>query len=115
MLSLAARAPSRCYSNAVCRSSDLFAALLSTLRMAWRFLPQHGPLYQLAMLNGRTPLLAAVSGQLDVATVLLEARADPFVRHPLCSDAGEFAPWDFHIALEMVPARCKSVSQSHHR
>ena len=92
--------------NAVCRPSNWFAVLSSPLRIALPFLPQHGPLYQPAMLNGSTPLLlAAMSGHLEVVTVLFEAGANPFVRHPLGGDACEFARSGSHSALELVLAR----------
>ena len=63
------------------------------------------------MMSASTPLLAAAMfGHVEVVDVLLEARADPSVQHPLGGDACEFARRGSHSALEVVLARA-SASQ----
>lgn len=82
--------------------------MFTALRAVSRWLPPHGPLYELAMGDGATALhVAAMSGHLQVTQLLLQSGADLLSPHRSGSTAPELAISSGHEEVaEALAAWC---------
>ena len=95
--------------NHVCKPWGPPGLIISTaLRLASPFLPNSGPLFHLSIMDGCTALQsAAMIGHFEVVTLLLEARADPSIKHRAGTVAKDLAHRGRHASDEDLLGRAR--------